>query len=103
MMRDKKRYLLVESTIPLGTDERSFSHSLYKEIIRCIGETSYHKINPKFMKFVSDNRFIIKSGLSGAGQLVLAFALIKKIDTKETGFYTLKSSGTIKALSAFKD
>ncbi|MFI5412266.1 MAG: Rpp14/Pop5 family protein [Candidatus Micrarchaeales archaeon] len=101
MMRDKKRYVLVETSIKISEDERGFSHSLYKELIRCIGEINYHNVNPKFIKFVGQNRFIIRASLDGTAELILAFALIKKIGDKEISFYTLKSSGTIKALGSF--
>jgi RNase P/RNase MRP subunit POP5 len=47
---------------------------------------------------VDESRFVIKSSLEGTGKLILAFALIKKVGETETAFYTLKSSGTIKAL-----
>lgn len=100
MMRDKKRYVLVEASVKISEDERSFSNSLYKELIRCIGEINYHKVNPRVMKLVGEKRFIIRSSLEGTGQLVLAFALIKKINNTEMSFYTLKSSGTIKAVSS---
>ncbi len=98
MMRDKRRYILVETTAAINSEPSEFGAQLYKEIIRCIGESNYHKINPRLVKLVSPNRFVIKGSLEGAGQLVLAFALIKRIGDVETAFYTLKSSGTIKAL-----
>ncbi len=98
MMRDKKRYVLVETTSRINADPNEFGTSLYKEIIRCIGESSYHKVNPRLVKLVGDNRFVIRSSLEGTGQLVLAFALMKRLGDIPTAFYTLKSSGTIKAL-----
>ena len=101
MMRDKKRYLLVESTVPINEDERSFGNALYREIIIAIGEIGYHRVNPKLMKITNEKRFIIKSSLEGASQLVLAFALIKRLKNAEAAFYTLKSSGTMKALQSF--
>ncbi len=99
MMRDKKRYLLVETTAKINGDPKEFGNTLYREIIRCIGESSYHIVNPKLVKMVGENRFVIKSSLEGTGQLILAFALMKRIGETETAFYTLKSSGTIKALT----
>jgi len=101
MMRDKKRYILVETTARINWEPKEFGTALYREIIRCIGESSYHKVNPRLIKLVGDNRFIIKSDLAGTGQLILAFALMKRIGETETAFYTLKSSGTIRALSGF--
>lgn len=97
-MRDKRRYLLVETSGKITYDEKTFSNAVQKELLRCIGEINYHKVNPKFMKLVDDNHFIIRSSLDGIGQLVLAFSLIKKTGDAEMSFYTLKSSGTIRAV-----
>ncbi len=98
MMRDKKRYLLVETSSGFSMSERDLASALYKEIIQCIGESDYHKVNPRLTKIIDDNKFIIKSSLEGTSKLVLAFALIKRLNGTETAFYTLKSSGTIRAL-----
>lgn len=98
MKREKQRYLLIESMSKLPQDEKSFSYDLNKELVRCIGEINFHKVNPKFVKSVNDNSFIIKTTIEGAGALTLAFALIKRISNSDAAFYTLKSSGTIKAL-----
>ena len=103
MMRDKKRYLLVETTAKIEGDPKSFGAMLYREIIRCIGESSYHRVNPRLVKLIGENHFIIKSSLEGTGQLILALALIKRIGDTDTAFYTLKSSGTIKALGKSMD
>ncbi len=99
-MREKHRYLLVESSAPIKGDEKSFTNALYRELIRCIGEMNYHNVNPRVVKLLGEKRFIIKSSLEGTGQLVLAFALIKRLNDSDVAFYTLKSSGTIKALQS---
>lgn len=97
-MRDKHRYFLVESTTEVSGDEQTYMNNLSKELMRCIGETKYHRVNPKLMKFVDKNTFIIKTNLIGASDLVLALTLTKRINNSDTAFYTLRSSGTIKAL-----
>lgn len=102
-MREKQRYLLVETSAPMDGDERALSDRLEKELIRCIGEMNYHKVNPKLMKILGNNRFIMKASLEGIGQLILAFSLIKRIDGTEAAFYTLRTSGTIKTLLLYKN
>ncbi|MCW6160531.1 MAG: Rpp14/Pop5 family protein [Candidatus Micrarchaeales archaeon] len=101
-MRDKQRYVLVESNIPIGSDERALSDSVSREVIRCIGEMNYHRVNPKMMKILGEKRFIMRSSLEGAGQLVLALSLIKRLNGSDIAFYTLKTSGTIKTLLQYK-
>ena len=101
-MREKQRYLLVEANFQIGNDERQFGSSLSREIIRCLGEMNYHRVNPRLMKITGGNRFIMRSSLEGIGALVLSFALIKRIDNIDAAFYTLKASGTIKTLLQYK-
>ncbi len=102
-MKDKHRYILVESGVEISdNDIEDFSSGLYSGLMHCIGEANYHRVNPKIVNFVGRNRFIIKSSLSGSGFLIAALALLKRVNSKETYFYTLKTSGTIKALSSFE-
>ncbi|MGI0133872.1 MAG: Rpp14/Pop5 family protein [Candidatus Micrarchaeaceae archaeon] len=100
MMRPKHRYLLVESLTNIGDSERpTFEFRLYKELLHCLGEISYHKANPKIMRFTDRNRFIMKCELVGYEQLILGLTFIKKLDGKDSAFYTINASGTIKALT----
>ena len=102
-MRDKQRYILVESSIQIGSDERELGNSISREVIRCIGEMNYHSVNPRLMKITGGNRFIMRSSLGGIGQLMLAFSMIKRMNGNDVAFYTLKASGTIKTLLQYKD
>ncbi len=97
-MKDKQRYILVETSGELSEDERAFSFALSKEIVRCVGEMRTHHINPKLTKIVDKRHFVIKSSLSGVNDLILALALIKRVNDRDMAFYTIKSSGTIRAL-----
>ncbi len=102
-MRDKRRYILVESGIGVAEAERDdFSLALYNALLHSIGESTYHRVNPRMVKFVSDRRFVLRAGLAGSGLLIAALGLLKKMNGKDCYFYTLKTSGTIKALSSFK-
>ncbi len=99
MIREKHRYLLVESVGEMPQGERELFSLLSREIMQCVGESNYHKINPKLMKIVNPKVFILKSTLTGISELILSMALIKRLDGKDCAFYTLKASGTIRALS----
>ncbi|MDE1868772.1 MAG: hypothetical protein KGH60_02290 [Candidatus Micrarchaeota archaeon] len=101
MMRPKHRYLLVESLNEIHENERPmFEFRLYKELLHCIGEIAYHKVNPKIMKFIGNDRFVLKCELGGYEQLVLGLTFLKRLDGKETAFYTINASGTIRALTS---
>jgi len=99
MMRRKIRYVLVESVAPIPEADRpQFEYQLYRALLRAIGEISYHKSNPKIIKFIGANTLVLRCNLEGYRSTLLALSFIKKLDEKEAAFYTLKSSGTIKAL-----
>lgn len=99
MMRRKIRYVLVESATPIPDGNRSqFEYQLYRALLRAIGELSYHKANPKIIRFLGDNMLVLRCNLEGYRSTLLALSFIKKLEEKEAAFYTLKSSGTIKAL-----
>ena len=103
MMREKHRYVLVESGAGVPESEReSFVFGLRNALLHCIGESNYHRANPKIVDFVGPNRFIMRSSLWGYGPLIAALTLIKKVNNSDSYFYTLKSSGTLRALGSFK-
>jgi len=95
----KHRNILVEQYpgIPT-TDERLFWNALSRELLRCLGEINYHAANPKFIEFVDEKRFVIRATIPGTGPVILSLALIKRVENRETAFYTLKTSGTIHGL-----
>lgn len=96
MIRDKRRYLLVETAEPLG--DADTERALYKELIRVIGEEEYPIVNPRFVKAIDSQHFIIRSSAEGQGKLVLALAFMRAMNGKPNAFYTLGASGTIRAL-----
>lgn len=100
MIKDKHRYILVESSVKFEEHGRlDFESELYKELLVAVGEINYHKVNPKMIRFLDDNRFIIRCNLGGYKDLVVAFSLVKRLGERNIAFYTLKASGTIRALT----
>jgi RNase P/RNase MRP subunit POP5 len=97
-MRDKRRYILVEASSEIGADRKEFESLFYSELIHNIGETEYFRANPKIIRFIDDRRFILKCGLSKYKETIVSLSFIKRIGKNEVGFYTLGSSGTIRAL-----
>ncbi len=103
MIREKHRYLLVESAGGIPNDKAAFSKALHKEIMVCFGQLHYFKGSFRIMEFLESDLFIIRSSLAEYENLIRAFALIKRLGNEEAAFYTLKSSGTIRALKHYLD
>lgn len=98
-MKIKRRYLLVECTTAIEQSGRAlFERRLNAALLEQIGVMHHHSVNPKITGFVNEHMFVMRASLEGHKELALALAMIKRLDGTETAFYTLKSSGTIRAL-----
>ena len=100
-MREKKRYILVEAHSPIAGDKDSFKKGLYTELVKCAGQLSYHRMNPHLVGFLDSNRFIIRASLDGTPAIVASLAFVKSVNSVENAFYTLRSSGTLRALREY--
>ncbi len=99
MMRTKRRYIAVK-VANLPTD--GFEHledGLYRALAEELGAMVYHKANPKIIRF-GKHSFILRVGLEKYKDTIAALALIKRINDTDLAFYTIGSSGTIKALTS---
>ncbi|MEM0154249.1 MAG: Rpp14/Pop5 family protein [Methanothrix sp.] len=98
MIRDKKRYIMLESASELNMEKDELDRALKQAILSLVGQLGYYYISPKLVLLIDGKHFVIRCRLQGYESMLLASALIKRLGTTETGLYTLKSSGTIKAL-----
>ncbi len=99
MIRDKRRYLTVMSSRPIFESERSsFEASFYSALLVQLGEAEYFKANPKIMKFIGNDKFMLRVLLERYEESIVALTFIKSIGGKPIGLYTTKASGTIRAL-----
>jgi len=99
MMREKRRYILVMSSRPVSEPERKrFEAELYSALLSQLGEAEYFMANPKVVKFIGKDRLILKVMLERYEESIVALTLIRSMAGKPIGLYTLRSSGTIKAL-----
>lgn len=99
MMRKKSRYLLVETSRETNIESVSnLEREFYRKMRFLVGEMNYHRVNPRIMRFLDPKRLILKVNFEGLEDSILALALMKRFDNADTAFWTLKSSGTIKAL-----
>lgn len=101
MMRDKRRYVLVMSSRTVAEQERKrFEAELYAAMMGQLGEAEYFRANPKVVKFIGRDSFVLKVMLDRYEQSIVALTLVKSVGGKPIGLYTLKSSGTIRALQS---
>ncbi|MDE1865265.1 MAG: hypothetical protein KGH94_01335 [Candidatus Micrarchaeota archaeon] len=99
MMRDKRRYISILSSRPVAEpDRKRFESELYSAMMQQLGESEYFKANPKIAKFTGKDTFVLKVALDRYEHSIVALTFIKSISGKPIGLYTLKSSGTIRAL-----
>ncbi len=98
MIRNKKRYMMVETTSELKMDKEELDRALKQAVLLLVGQLGYYDISPKLVSLIDSKHFVVRCKLQGYERMLLASALIKKLGAAETGLYTLKSSGTIKAL-----
>lgn len=98
-MREKRRYILVESTLEfIGDSRKEFEAELSKRLLHSIGEISYFRANPRIVRFVSGKRFIMRCSLAKYKETVTALTFIKNVSGRDAGLYTIGASGTISAL-----
>ncbi len=99
-VRDKHRYLLVETSAPTGIEtSRSLEYRFYGQIMELVGAINYPRINPRVVRAAGENRLIIRLRHEGLSELITALALMRVFNGKPTAFYTLNASGTISALT----
>lgn len=98
IIKPKYRHVLVLSSTPITLDEAKYG--LSKELMRMMGETSYSEANPRIMA-QQGKTIIIKVKRGCERQLILALAFVKKLGEKKIGFYSIKTSGSIKSLSNY--
>jgi RNase P/RNase MRP subunit POP5 len=100
MMRTKRRYIIVEC-LPDLAYIKDFDRELAGGMLSVIGQIRFHKSNPRVIQVMDGTHFILKVDLEGYEDSVLSLTMLKRLAGKECAFYTLKSSGTLKALRAY--
>lgn len=91
-MRAKHRYVLIDS---IGYDA-NMQDGLISELHRQIGPMDYHSVNPRMLQI--KGKLVVRCHLVGLSRLINALTMIKSVNGKETAFYTIKTSGTIRSL-----
>ena len=101
--RHKNRYVLVEASDLLESGDKSVAQEITNSLAVEMGAVGYARANPKIVCQAGDRFFVVRINRGYEGDLILAFAFIKNLGGKKVGFFTIKTSGTIrKIISPFK-
>lgn len=96
--RRKLRHVLVEATADVDMQDRAAWSGFRSGLVRMMGEAEYFVANPRFASRLGGNAFIISVNRGHEAKLIAALSFIKELGAARIGFYTIKTSGTIKAL-----
>ena len=96
ILKRKNRYILVEASSPL--DAVAESRSIEAAMLRALGELYYSEANPKVVAQSDPTLFAIRVNRGQEGRVILALSFAREISGRKMGLYTLKTSGTLRAL-----
>ena len=96
--RPKNRYILVESTAPLDTRSEAVANEIIRLLSVEIGALGYVRSHPKIVCQVGSSRFIVRVGRGWEKEIMLALSFMKEMGGMPIGFFTLKTSGSVKKL-----
>jgi RNase P/RNase MRP subunit POP5 len=103
IFRKKLRYILVEASGEVNMEDSRLFDSLRDQMSAFLGHLPYFKANPQIAAQWSRSTFVMKVNRGYERDVMLAFSFIKNLDGKGVGFYTIKTSGTIRSIrSAFR-
>ena len=98
ILKRKIRYILVESSEPLGeADHKELTRRLEEQL----GLFGQLDANPKVLKQFDGTHFAIRVNRGAEGSVVLALCFLKSPSGKRIGLYTLKTSGTLRSLFTY--
>ncbi len=96
--RPKNRYVLVEATAPLDVGDKVVSNKIISLLCAEIGAIGYVRGHPKVVCRAGERAFIVRVNRGYEGGIALAFSFIKDLDGSPVGFFTLRTSGSLKKL-----
>ncbi|MGC8568131.1 MAG: Rpp14/Pop5 family protein [Candidatus Micrarchaeia archaeon] len=102
MMKEKRKYLLVESSASLAAIP-NFEYRLQKELLVIIGQPLFFKVNPNLHSILGEHMFIISATTEYFDYLIQGISMINRINDTSIRFHTLKISGTAKPLKNFAE
>ena len=98
IFRKKLRYLLVEASDDVRAGELRVADELKTQMQSFLGELPYFKANPQIASQWNSRVFAICVNRGYERNAILALSFIKKLDGKRIGFYTIKTSGSMRSI-----
>jgi RNase P/RNase MRP subunit POP5 len=98
LIRRKIRYILIEASRELDMRDSLTQGDFENRMALALGELHYADANPKIVRQCNPRTFIIRVNRGHEPKAILALSFIKEINRDPVGFYTIKTSGTIRSL-----
>ncbi|MGC8538383.1 MAG: Rpp14/Pop5 family protein [Candidatus Micrarchaeia archaeon] len=99
IIKKKVRYVLVYASKPVNMEQSNAKNFLYQKLLAICGIKCYSAMRPKVVEQLGENKFILRINRGSERDAVLALAFIRSMPVLGSiGFYSLKTSGTLKAL-----
>lgn len=96
ILKRKYRYVLVLTSRDI--DVAMHGNAITTELTKFMGEIPYSRTNPRIVAQYTPRLFVFKTNRGFESHLILALSFVKQVGGAKIGFWTVKTSGTIKSL-----
>jgi RNase P/RNase MRP subunit POP5 len=79
-------------------DNVRLSDSLREQFSSFLGQLNYFKANPQVAAQFNDRVFVMSVNRGYEKNAVLALSFIKNLDGRKVGFYTIRTSGSMRSI-----
>lgn len=101
IFKRKNRYILIEASTPIDLSDRRTFDTVATKLKGYLGEHVFMESNPQIISKLDERNFIMKVTRGTERQLFLALSFLKGVNDKEIGFYTIKTSGTVRSIKDY--
>lgn len=98
ILKRKTRYILVEASGDIDLEARRTGFE--EELLDFLGEFAYSYANPRAIRQYNKRVFSLRVNRGFEAQVILSLSFLRGEDRK-MGFYTIKTSGTLKTLADY--
>ncbi|MDE1855073.1 MAG: Rpp14/Pop5 family protein [Candidatus Micrarchaeota archaeon] len=86
-----------------ASENVSLGDSVKQEMLKSgmkafLGELPFFKANPQVAAQLSDRVFVVSVNRGYERNIALALSFVKELDGRRMGFYTIRTSGTIRSI-----
>ena len=98
IFKRRMRHVLVEASFKTNLADKSVETALRGGLRGIMGEANFFRANPRVTSQLSETVFIMSVNRGFERELVVGLSFMKELNHSKVGFYTIKTSGTIKSL-----